>query len=107
MVRSESMAMRAELESAAELAERQNALTITLEGKLEGVLSDKTTLQKQLNALQSEMEEVKGRLTEDLTSIVPLLKTVTRAANSSAVSEAGALLSELRQPAGRYHWEGG
>lgn len=101
MVRSEGLAMRAELESAAELAERQNALAITLEGKLDSVLSEKKLLEKQLSSLHSEVAEAQSRLLEDVNGLLPLLKTVMRSINSSAVSEAGALLTELRHPASK------
>jgi hypothetical protein len=54
LMRTESLTLRAELESAAELAERQNALTITLEGRLEALSAEKAFLQNQMSTLQVE-----------------------------------------------------
>jgi hypothetical protein len=65
-LRSEEAALAAELESAAELAERQGALAVTLEGRLEALSAERAMLSSQFHASQKELGDLGRDLREAL-----------------------------------------
>ena len=88
---SESTALAAELESAAELAERQGALAITLEGRLESLSKERALLANQLQANKAEMEEYNRDLSSAIENARRNSRSLILAVSPSARSEVGLL----------------
>ena len=65
-MRSEGAALAAELESAAELAERQGALAVTLEGRLEALAAERSAASQQHQAARAELDGAGADLREAL-----------------------------------------
>mmetsp|Transcript_18290 Transcript_18290/g.38041 ORF Transcript_18290/g.38041 Transcript_18290/m.38041 type:complete len:635 (+) Transcript_18290:132-2036(+) len=71
-LRSEGIGLASELESAAELAERQGALAVTLEGRLEALSAERAMLSAQFHASQTEIEQYRSELSAALSKAVAL-----------------------------------
>jgi len=71
-LRSEGAGLASELESAAELAERQGALAVTLEGRLEALTSERAMLSAQFHGSQTEIEQYRSDLSAALSKAVAL-----------------------------------
>jgi hypothetical protein len=82
--------LKSELEGAAELAERQNALTLTLEGRLDALSSERQLLQQQLAGVTGEADDTRAALVRALTSLLPPLRP--RLSRTSLLPSAAAAL---------------
>ena len=71
-LRSENIGVASELESAAELAERQGALAVTLEGRLEALSAERAMLSAQFHASQTEIEQYRSDLSAALSKAMTL-----------------------------------
>ena len=65
-LRSEGVGLAAELESAADLAEKQGALAVTLEGRLDALSAERAMLSAQFHASQNEIEQYRSSLSSAL-----------------------------------------
>ncbi|GMI02120.1 hypothetical protein TrVE_jg2508 [Triparma verrucosa] len=96
-LKSESTALNSELESAAELAERQGALALTLEGRLEALSAERALLSSQFHASQNELEQYRAELNsmlsfaigsaKDVISSSPEFAMISEVTNMSPVSK--------------------
>ncbi|GMH93704.1 hypothetical protein TL16_g12703 [Triparma laevis f. inornata] len=75
-MRSEGISLNSELESAAELAERQGALALTLEGRLEALSAERALLSSQFHAAQNELEQYRAELSSMLSFAIGSAKDV-------------------------------
>ena len=91
-LKSEETALSSELESAAELAERQGALALTLEGRLEALSAERAMLSAQFHASQNELEQYRSELFAAMNRAVETAKdVVTSSSEFHKISEATSL----------------
>ena len=64
--RSDNCSLQSELESAAELAERQGALSVTLEGRVEALVDEREGRNERLGRMEYDSERMRRELTECL-----------------------------------------